>query len=405
MPSLKSNSGTDEENTLFLENQSSKKTNSPFYSRIATAALFAVIVIVSLLVAFSSKGFIINYSDIDEESINLAKSGKGSFAALKGQEKTYLFKQFVEEYGREYSSIQEEAVKFKNFKKFLKLIDARNDAEQTEGDGTAVHGITKFADYSEAEMKMLNGFVKSEVAHSDFKAKDAPTSGKVDSKGKSDASIVDWRDVYTTTVKDQGYCGSCWAFSSVSQLESDSIRHGYLTTDDKLSEQQLVSCDDYDSGCDGGNPEYAYYYIYSAGGIETNASYPYTSYWDDDGTCTVESSKFVVSVTAYYVLSDEDAMMTHIKNTGPISVCVDASTWSSYTSGVLSTCGDSVDHCVQAVGLKYSDSDDDDKANNYWVIRNSWGTDWGLSGYIYLKSGQNTCDITYLPTYVTPKTV
>ena len=404
MSSLKSHS-VDEENTLFLTGAVKIPQKKTFYSRTSAAALFAIVVTVCLILAFSGKGFVNDTSDIDTAAISLAKSGKGSYSSLKGQEKSLLFKQFVAEYGREYSSLEEEALKFKNFKKFLKLVDSRNAAEQLS-DGSAVHGITKFADYSEAEVKMMNGFVKSEVKYADFSAKAAPASAKVDTKGKSsDTTTVDWRDVYTTTIKDQGYCGSCWAFSAVSQVESDSIRHGYTTTDDKLSEQQLVSCDDYDSGCDGGNPEYAYYYIYSTGGVETNASYPYTSYWDDDGTCTSNSKKFVVSVTAFYTLSDEDAMMTHMKDTGPISVCVDASTWSSYTSGVVSTCGDSVDHCVQAVGLKYSNGDDDDKFDNYWIIRNSWGTDWGLSGYIYLKSGSNMCDITYLPTYVTPKTV
>ena len=86
-------------------------------------------------------------------------------------------------------------------------------------------------------------------------------------------------------------------------------------------------------------------------------------------------------------------MATYVSETGPLSICVDAETWSSYTGGVMSVCGNSVDHCVQAVGV--------DTASGYWKVRNSWGTSWGESGFIRLAYGANTCDITNDPTYVT----
>ena len=85
-------------------------------------------------------------------------------------------------------------------------------------------------------------------------------------------------------------------------------------------------------------------------------------------------------------------MESHVYSKGPISVCVDATTWPTYEGGIMSDCGNEVNHCVQAVGLNTKE--------NYWIIRNSWGTDWGENGYIYIKAGENTCDITYLPTYV-----
>jgi len=161
--------------------------------------------------------------------------------------------------------------------------------------------------------------------------------------------------------------------------------------------QQLVSCDTYDYGCSGGYPVYAYYYVYKTGGVELNSTYPYTSYYDDDGTCTTSSDDYVVSLTDFYYFTSETGMEKHVLNTGPLSICVDASTWSSYTSGIISSCGKSVDHCVQAVGV--------DLENDYWIIRNSWGTEWGVDGYIYLKTDENMCDITYLPTYVEPSEV
>ena len=89
-------------------------------------------------------------------------------------------------------------------------------------------------------------------------------------------------------------------------------------------------------------------------------------------------------------------MIDYVLGTGPLSVCLDASTWSSYTSGIVTAaaCGTDVDHCVQAVGLNEDDG--------YWIVRNSWGTSWGLDGYIWLELGTNACQITTDPSYVVP---
>eukprot|EP01034_Spumella_vulgaris_P023998 gene23998-30285_t len=210
-------------------------------------------------------------------------------------------------------------------------------------------------------------------------------------KYTGDVTSVDWSGIYTTDVKDQGYCGSCWAFSATEQIESDAIRGGLIDTDTLLSPQQIVSCDSNDAGCDGGNPVYAYYYVYSNGGQTCDDAYPYTSYYDVSGDCTSNWNP-LVTITGYSMLSDEDSMVSYVLTTGPLSVCVDASDWYSYTSGILSSCGSSIDHCVQAVGVNTDD--------NYWKVRNSWGTSWGESGYIRLNLYADTCGITYLPTYV-----
>jgi C1A family cysteine protease len=211
------------------------------------------------------------------------------------------------------------------------------------------------------------------------------------------SSFIDWTGVYTTPVKDQGYCGSCWAFSATEQIESDSIRLGLLTTSDTLSTEQIVQCDTFDDGCGGGNTETAFEYVRSAGGIESDSDYPYTSYYDYTGSCSSNSLKYKVTVDEYYSLSGEESMITHIFSTGPISVCLDASSWSSYVSGVITTCGMEVDHCVQAVGVNLDEW--------YWVVRNSWGTEWGNEGYIWLEVGSNMCNIAYDPTYVVTSVV
>jgi len=139
--------------------------------------------------------------------------------------------------------------------------------------------------------------------------------------------------------------------------------------------------------------------VKSNGGIETDADYPYTSYYGKTGTCSSTASKNVVTVSAYYTLKTESSMASYVQATGPLSVCVDASSWNSYTSGIMTVCGTSVDHCVQAVGVYPATT------SGYWKVRNSWGTKWGESGFIRLSYGSNTCDITNDPTYTAVKKV
>ena len=136
-----------------------------------------------------------------------------------------------------------------------------------------------------------------------------------------------------------------------------------------------------------------------AGGIDSDASYPYTSGAAGvTGQCKATSP--VVTITGYKTVSSsasgESAMASYIAETGPLSICVDAQTgWQTYSSGVLTKCGQSVDHCVQAVGL------DTAAATPYWIVRNSWGTTWGQAGYIYLEYGVNLCNLASDATYVT----
>jgi C1A family cysteine protease len=84
-------------------------------------------------------------------------------------------------------------------------------------------------------------------------------------------------------------------------------------------------------------------------------------------------------------------MSNYVLSTGPLSVCVDAARWNSYRGGIVTSCGNRVDHCVQAVGVDTS---------SHWIVRNSWGTSWGEGGYIWLKYGQDTCAISSDPTWV-----
>jgi len=191
----------------------------------------------------------------------------------------------------------------------------------------------------------------------------------------------------TTPVYNQGQCGSCWAFSTTESIESmNAIKGNGLKS---LSMQQIVDCDKTDHGCDGGNPPTAYEYVIGAGGLDTYASYPYTG---QDGSCKFSKANIGEKISSWgYVTTtkNEDQMLAFTYTKGPPSVCVDASTWDSYRGGVYtrSDCGTALDHCVQIVGWDVVSGVD------AWYVRNSWGTDWGYSGYLYVAMGQDACGI------------
>jgi C1A family cysteine protease len=311
----------------------------------------------------------------------------GASAKLFSEDHThqkYMWEAFKSEHSKTYSTMEEESQRFGFFLENLKMADQRNDAE-LKNKGTAVHGITRFSDMSQAEFesKLLTADVSMKSTNANVMA-DLPAPN-------ANAGLVDWSGKLTTPVKDQGYCGSCWAFSATEQIESDSMRT--LGTSYILSPEQITQCDTTSSGCNGGWTEHAYNYVQKAGGIETNSDYPYTSYQGVTGSCHSSSSLYKIGVNSYTTVKGESNMASYVQSTGPLSVCLDASSWNSYKGGIMTQCGNRVDHCVQAVGV-------DASAGGYWKVRNSWGTSWGESGYIRLAYGQNTCDITNYPSWV-----
>lgn len=293
-----------------------------------------------------------------------------------------MWESFKSAYNKVYETMDIETHRFANFVEHLRMSDVRNAAEQKAG-GNAVHGITQFSDLSQAEFE-------SRFLTADVSKKSVAATVETVTRPVEVASLVDWSGKLTTPVKDQGYCGSCWAFSATEQIESDAIRQ--LGTTWILSPEQITQCATGAHGCQGGWTETAYQYVQRAGGIVTNAVYPYTSYQGVTGTCKVNTAQAVVTVSGYKTINGESQMASYVQSTGPLSVCLDASSWNSYTGGIMSVCGKSVDHCVQAVGV--------DTSAGYWKVRNSWATTWGESGYIRLKYGSNTCAITNDPTYV-----
>lgn len=164
--------------------------------------------------------------------------------------------------------------------------------------GKAKFGITKFSDLRPSEFKTRFLTAKKPLVNA---AGQTNAKMGVASKPKSytgEETEVDWAGVYTTAVKDQGYCGSCWAFSATEQIESDAIREGIMGTENALSPQQIVSCDQHDWGCDGGYTENAYIYVKQTGGLEKDLNYPYSTatYMGSTGECESNAAYYDVSI-------------------------------------------------------------------------------------------------------------
>ena len=225
----------------------------------------------------------------------------------------------------------------------------------------------------------------------------------IDAQALNGPAKIDWSGNLTTAVKDQQQCGSCWAFSATEQIETMYIKSGAGKLTDTLSVQQIVSCDKKDQGCNGGDTPTAYASVMAAKGIESGEAYPYTSGTGKNRKCAFADHKPVItdiSAFNYVGKSNETAMAAYVGQSAPLSICVDATSWQSYVSGLVGpkTCKKQLDHCVQVVGYDMTKTD---YKYNYWVVRNSWNTDWGEKGFIFVSMGYQTCGIDQEPTTVT----
>jgi len=303
--------------------------------------------------------------------------------ALQEQEKKDLFLSFIKTHNKQYQSLGEMSQRYLIFKENLHRIEQLNNNSTS-----AKFGINQFADISPQEFKQKYLMRKPIIP------KDKDPSSILKPKDVTIPTSFDWRDNGAVTpVKDQGQCGSCWAFSAVENVESMWILAGKATNMTlKLSEQQVVDCDTSDGGCDGGDTPTAYDYIISAGGIESDQDYPYHA---TDGHCKFDAKKVTAKISQWKYATqrkDEQTLQQNLVSWGPMSICVDAEYWQYYESGVLTAwqCAwiNMLDHCVDVIGYNSGAS------TPYWIVRNSWSTGWGVKGYIYLSMGENTCGMT-----------
>merc|ERR550532_2294511 len=189
------------------------------------------------------------------------------------------------------------------------------NAEHVLINGEAVFGVTKFSDLTPEEFKAT--YLTYRPSNRTRNVKDPVIEGPV-------ANDIDWVSKGAVTpVKDQGRCGSCWAFSATAAIESYAELAGKGLK--VLSAQQINSCDKRDGGCNGGNTETAYEYVKGAGGIELESDYPYTSGGGQTGSCKFNSGRVAISITGYKSVSRGESALKSAMNDGPASLCLAAS--------------------------------------------------------------------------------
>jgi len=308
-----------------------------------------------------------------------------SACSLHATEEEYFtaFQNFVTKFEKKYDSFDAFTKAYQNFK--ANVVKSTHFAMNTKSSHRV--GITKFFDLTKEE------FVAHYLGRKLSAPRKAKAHGHVKASNATAPSSYDWRDKGAVSpVKDQAQCGSCWAFSVVQEIEGQyAIANGKIAT---FSEQQVVSCDTTDSGCNGGLEEQAYQYIIDAGGLVTEDQYPYTSGDGDSGECQ-EQSDFAVTVKSYSaVSSDEDEIAAALVANGPLSVALNAeSSLMDYTGGVIDLSSDecdpqALDHAVLIVGYGT-----DDNGADFWIVKNSWNTNWGEDGYFRMARGKGTCGI------------
>lgn len=281
----------------------------------------------------------------------------------------YTFKDFLAEFGKDYSG-DEQAMREAIFSEKLAEVNAHND-EFHAGKHSWWSAINEYSDWTSAEWKKIKSGKAKHNVHEHPMLQLAKTQANPDSK--------DWREEgVVTPVKNQGGCGSCWAFSATEVVES----HYAIATGDLLTfaPQAFVNCVQNPQqcggtgGCSGATMELAFN-LTTTMGMPLESALPYRG---RDQTC----DSYVASVksTGYVKVpvNDADALETAIATQGPVSVTV-AANWGGYGGGVYSGgCNSNncdLDHGVVAVGY----------AKDYWLVRNSWGTGWGEHGYIRLS--------------------
>jgi len=302
--------------------------------------------------------------------------------AMTPEEK--LFVAHVQRYNKKYEGAEAFFKRFHIFKENLQYIQTENAKNQSY-----TLGLNEFADMTKQEFfSSHTGLLQRPAGLPQGKVFSAPAGFKPQAN-------VDWRTSGAVTpIKNQGQCGSCWAFSTTGAMEG-----AYQIKEQKLpnlSEQQLVDCagDSGNMGCNGGLMDYAFTWLQD-NGAATQADYPYKGY---DQACQGPAKDQKYKTTGYVdVQSGSEPALVAAVTKAPTSVAIEAdqSAFQFYSGGIFTAaCGQQLDHGVLAVGYV-------DTGTKYWIVKNSWGTSWGEQGYMRMVRGKNQCGINNMASYPT----
>ncbi|KAK9498918.1 hypothetical protein O3M35_003461 [Rhynocoris fuscipes] len=294
-------------------------------------------------------------------------------------------------YGKNYTNLFEEQFRMRVYMNNKQKIEEHN-AKFEQGLVSYAMEMNHFGDLMPHEFKAIMNGLKLNGNSQRNGSKYIPSDGKL-------PESVDWRQKGAVTpVKDQGQCGSCWAFSTTGSLEGQHfLKKGKLVS---LSEQNLVDCSGSygNNGCDGGLMDQAFEYIKDNKGIDTEESYPYEA---REGRCRFESRNVGSTDNGYVDIAEgnEEALRNALATVGPVSVAIDAGhqSFQFYSKGIYNEpkCSSSnLDHGVLVVGYGRENGQD------YWLVKNSWGPSWGERGYIkMIRNKNNACGIASMASY------
>merc|ERR1719396_110305 len=334
---------------------------------------------------------------LDTVSSNVKSCASSCASSLDEQ-----WEQYKLDFNKVYTDDVDEASRKGLFSKSLERIERLNKLN-----GAYAFGLTRESDRYDHE-KHAKGAMRPK------QHKSAPVKA---AENLEAPAAVDWRKtIAVTPIKNQGQCGSCWAFSATEAIESQYVLDASPEYAIELSPQQITSCTTSCGGCQGGWPYAGYEYVQSVAGLANEWYWPYTQSMiasTATAACATNVSIFNgpdaalagghATVTGYNYVIPECASGSCTKQDmqglaaavaeGPVSICVNAGAWNDYTGGVLSqsACGGygagDLDHCVQLVGYNTTAS------SPYWIVKNSWSTTWGEDGYIFLEYPANTCGL------------
>jgi len=333
--------------------------------------------------------------------------------------------EFKAQHGATFTDAKEESYRFSVFESNL-----AEAAEVGRRNPKAKFGVTKFSAMTKEEFSAKNGYTGSLSSMAEASDVFVPYTAE---ELKAVPTELDWRKKGAVTpVKDQGQCGSCYAFSTTGNIEGQWVAAGNQLV--SLSEQEFVSCvavTPPGGQCHGGLPSLNFKWLMDNrnGDVLTESAYPYGShdFWSppctqvcrdildpsqsdwcstscycltplcpaDTCDCKSNGTHVGATITGWKTLpSDEEQMRAYLAEHGPVSIGVDSmSAWQHYQGGIVTDCAQGMnDHAVLLVGFG------EENGTSYWIIKNSWAESWGESGYMRAEFGTNQCNLNHEPT-------
>ncbi len=299
----------------------------------------------------------------------------------------YSFEHYKTEFGKFYKTETEHKMRELIFNQKLKRIHEINSNPKS----TWKAAVNHLTDRIPSEIDAIRGYNRDLSFHTHKFTSFNPSKVFLANL----PTQVDWRaEGYTTPVKNQGICGSCWAFSVSAVLETHmAIQSKNKDAKEIVSPQELVDCVANPhkcggtGGCSGATQELGFEYIQN-NGISLDSNYPYEAH---QRKCRADPKQKVAKITSFVKLPENDynALMTAVATVGPIAISVAADGWEFYSEGVFNgDCGATINHAVTLEGYGT-----DQDGNDYWLVRNSWGEQWGESGYIKIAREKSAKDV------------